>query len=184
MRNKFEKEWSCDVEKKSEYPENNAILLDALKQFLEKNDTFKGPSAAAIIGSGGGLIFSGNVFGKDSIVTVLLIVLCILYYLICLIKLVLDYRIKRKAQDYEQSLGKEEENKCQKEIKQMELNHENEVKQMDFEHEKEMKQLEWDHEYRMKKLDVNPEKGLAEDSSIDGMLPPANVAESLPKYYN
>ena len=184
MRKKFEKEWLCDVEKKSEYPEKNAILSEALKQFLEKNDTFKGPSPAAIIGSGGGLVFSGSVFGTDSIVTGLVIVLCILYYFIYLIKLVFDYRIKRKDQDYEQSTGKDQENQHQQEMKQMEWDHEKELKQMELDHEKEMKQKERDHEYRMRKLDVNLEKGLAEDSGADSMLPPANVAELPPKYFS
>lgn len=165
MQKKFEKEWLCDAEKKSEYPEKNAILPEVLKQFLERNDTFKGPSPVAIIGGGGGLVFSGSMFGTDSIVIGLVIVLCILYYFICFIKLVFDYRIRRKDQNYIQTKGKDQENQHLQKMKQMEL-----------EHEKEMKQMELEHEYRMKKLDENLERGLAEDSGADSMPPPANIA--------
>lgn len=122
----------------------------------------KGVSPIPIVGSFGGMILSGCFIGIPETVVLsrALVIMNIVYYFKPILDTVLDYRLKRKEQEYNHSITKAEAN----------------------EHEKEMRQMELDHEYRMKQLDKKSDKD--DGFSDSSVIPPADVTEKYPKFLN
>ena len=104
----------------------------------------------------------------------------ILYYIAIAI---LNYRLERKQQDYEQKVPYETLLEREKEIMKLKWEHENSSRQQIQNHEKEMKAMELEHEVLMKKLENEATEKELEDVDINSVHPPTNASGS-PKFYS
>lgn len=104
----------------------------------------------------------------------------ILYYIVIAI---LNYRLKRKQQDYEHEVPYEKLLEWKKEIMKLKWEHEDSSRQQIQNFEKEMKAMELEHEVLMKKLENEATEKESEDVDIHSMLPPTNASGSA-KFYN
>lgn len=105
----------------------------------------------------GGVIFSGNIFGVQTILFAKIIVAvaianCV-YYGYAILGLILDYRLKRNEQKRNHTVPKETELETEREMQQRVLQHEKEISQMVQDHEKDMRKMELEHQREMKKLE-------------------------------
>lgn len=153
------KRWSY-VEKKSKYPEKVSDCQDTLPITEENGIKTKGTSPIPVIGSFGGMIFSGAVFGNSEAIIFLIVasLVNIIYYGRPMLKMFFDFLLKYKEQKYDQSISKTEAN----------------------EQERKMRQMELDHAYRMKELEL--QGGNSYKLFNSSVIPPANVAEEQNRY--
>ena len=149
------KEWSY-VKKKSQTPEKVSETQETLKKTSINNSTIKTPSLIPIVASFCGLAVSGRLVGFQSIAFVVFIgIAAVINGLYYGLKLILAFRLRRKQQDYDQSIPKKDAVAHEDAMKQKEWDHEKEMKQMDLEHQKELKKM--DYEYELKKMNYEKE---------------------------
>ena len=151
------------AKKKSENPEIIPNRQGTPSATLNNHIIPKKMSAIPAVGSFGGMIFSGFVWGIPELLIVSFVVLLpvnLVYYGRPLIGMIGEFFLAYQKQKYDQSIPKSEEN----------------------EHERTMTQMKYDHEYRMKQLEYdskNKEIGDTDNTSS----PAANVAEETHHRY-
>lgn len=145
------------AKKKSENPEKVSNCQGTLSATSNNDIISKKMSPIPAVGSFGGMIFSGFVWGIPELFIFSFVVLLpvnLFYYGRPLFRMAGNFFLAYKKQKYDQSISKSEVN----------------------EHERTMTQMKYDHEYRMKQLEYdsnNKEIGDPDNTS----LPAANVAE-------
>lgn len=153
--------WSYE-KKKSKNPEKASERQKLSPENLGHNIITKGASPVPIIGSFGGMIFSGFTLGipETIVICVVAVLVNVAYYGRPILAMVFDFVLELREQNYNQSISKSEANQQTAKMRQMEL----------------------DHEYRMAKLDK--EGYNKNDISNSSIIPPANVADENHKYYS
>lgn len=151
--------WSYD-EKKSENPEKASERQELSSDILRHNIITKGASPVPVLGSFGGMIFSG--FNLEIPVTIAICVVAVLinvaYYCTPILQMVFEFILKLRDQKYDQTIPKSEANEQIVKMRQMEL----------------------DHIYRMAQIEKDGNS--KEDISNNSVIPPVNVADEPPKY--